>query len=117
MAEQQVFMGNTSTKPVGRESVKQLSTKVQLNSVNQVSELAQELCESRGGRPGLPSLISLRFLWPYSNTETKNRAQELCESRGDRAGLPSLINLIVSVDVKHHDRRRISSQGQTGSAM
>ena len=24
---------------------------------------AQELCESGGGRPGLPSLISLRFLW------------------------------------------------------
>ena len=24
---------------------------------------AQELCESRGGRPGLPSLISLPFLW------------------------------------------------------
>ena len=24
---------------------------------------AQELCESRGGRPGLPSLISPRFLW------------------------------------------------------
>ena len=24
---------------------------------------AQELCESRGGRPGLPSLISLRFPW------------------------------------------------------
>ena len=23
----------------------------------------QELCESRGGRPGLPSLISLWFLW------------------------------------------------------
>ena len=23
---------------------------------------AQELCDSRGGRPGLPSLISLRFL-------------------------------------------------------
>ena len=22
-----------------------------------------ELCESRGGRPGLPSLINLRFLW------------------------------------------------------
>ena len=22
-----------------------------------------ELCESRGGRPGLPSLIKLRFLW------------------------------------------------------
>ena len=24
---------------------------------------AQELCENRGGRPGLPTLISLRFLW------------------------------------------------------
>ena len=24
---------------------------------------AQELCESRGGRPGLTSLINLRFLW------------------------------------------------------
>ena len=24
---------------------------------------AQELGESRGGRPGLPSLINLRFLW------------------------------------------------------
>ena len=24
---------------------------------------AQELCESRDGRPGLPSLINLRFLW------------------------------------------------------
>ena len=23
----------------------------------------QDLCESRGGRPGLPSLISLQFLW------------------------------------------------------
>ena len=29
---------------------------------------AQELCESRGGRPGLPSLINLRFLWTQSNT-------------------------------------------------
>ena len=29
---------------------------------------ALELCESRGGHPGLPSLISLRFLWMYSNT-------------------------------------------------
>ena len=27
---------------------------------------AQELCESRGGRLGLPSLISLRFLWTLS---------------------------------------------------
>ena len=29
----------------------------------------QELCESRGGRPGLRSLISLRFLWTLSNTQ------------------------------------------------
>ena len=31
---------------------------------------AQELCESRGGRPGLLSLINLRFLWTSSNTST-----------------------------------------------
>ena len=31
---------------------------------------AQELYESRGGRPGLPSLINLRFLWTQSNTST-----------------------------------------------
>ena len=24
---------------------------------------SQELCEGRAGRPGLPSLINLRFLW------------------------------------------------------
>ena len=35
---------------------------------------AQELCESRGGRPGLPSLVSLRFLWTYSNTQTSPAA-------------------------------------------
>ena len=29
----------------------------------EVALRTQELCESRGGRPGLPSLISLRFLW------------------------------------------------------
>ena len=27
------------------------------------NDRAQELCESRGDRPGLPSLIILRFLW------------------------------------------------------
>ena len=31
--------------------------------VSGVLHRAQELCESRGGRPGLPSLINLRFLW------------------------------------------------------
>ena len=34
------------------------------------------------------------------------RAQELCESLGGRPGLPSLISLMVSVDVKHHERRK-----------
>ena len=29
---------------------------------------AQELRESRGGRPGLPSLINLRFLWTLQPT-------------------------------------------------
>ena len=28
---------------------------------------AQELCESRGGLPGLPSLISIRFLQHFTN--------------------------------------------------
>ena len=32
-------------------------------TVNHLEVRPQELCESRGGRPGLPSLISLRFLW------------------------------------------------------
>ena len=33
--------------------------------VRWVSEVGrtQELCKSRGGNPGLPSLINLRFLW------------------------------------------------------
>ena len=37
------FPQNAATEPVGRRP--------------------QELCESRGGRPGFPSLISLRLLW------------------------------------------------------
>ena len=55
----------------------------------------QELCESRGGRPGLPVLISLMV----SVDVKKNRAQELGESRSGRPGLPVLM---VSVDVKQH---------------
>ena len=35
----------------------------QQKSINPTPFRVQELCESRGGRPGLPSLISLRFLW------------------------------------------------------
>ena len=47
---------------------------------------AQELCESRGGRPGLPVPNS-----PYGfcgRKATLNKVQELCESRGGRPGLP-----------------------------
>ena len=32
---------------------------------NSTADGAQELCESRGGRPGLPPLISQRFLWSW----------------------------------------------------
>ena len=39
-----------------------LSADARSDSVG-VSHRVQELCESRGGRPGLPSLINLRFLW------------------------------------------------------
>ena len=52
-------------------------------SVNPAAQLkVQELCESRGGRPGIPIV------------------QELCESRGGRPGLSVLTSLLVSVDVK-----------------
>ena len=58
---------------------------------------AQGLRESRGGGPGLPSLISLMVFVDvkqhFNNNSGKVRAQELCESRGGRPGLPSLISL------------------------
>ena len=45
------------------------------------------MCDSRGGRPGLPVPNS-----PHghcgSKATLKNRAKELCESRGGRPGLP-----------------------------
>ena len=52
----------------------------------------QELCDSRGGRPGLPVLNS-----PYglcgrkatlNLTVRESEGQELCESRGGRPRLP-----------------------------
>ena len=51
---------------------------------------AQELCECRGGRPGLPVPSSLYGLCGRKATLKLNvsRAQELCESRGGRPGLP-----------------------------
>ena len=46
-----------------------------------------QLCESRGGRPGLPVPKSPYGLCGREAT-LKNRAQELCESPGGRPGLP-----------------------------
>ena len=46
----------------------------------------QELCESRGGRPGLPVPNSPYGLCGRKAT-LKNRAQDLCDSRGGRPGL------------------------------
>ena len=37
---------------------------------------AQELCESHGGCPGLPSLISLRFLWNFCATLNQQPSQK-----------------------------------------
>ena len=54
---------------------------------------AQELCESRGGCPGLPVLMSLMVSRALSTMFTYlrivlYRAQELCENRGGRPGPP-----------------------------
>ena len=42
-----------------------LRMRTQINGLRGIGDFfrAQELCENRGGRPGLPSLINLRFLW------------------------------------------------------
>ena len=65
---------------------------------------AQELCESRGGRPGLPVPNSPYALCGRKATLGMNlgfRAQELCESRGGRPLI--VLNIwLVSVDVKQH---------------
>ena len=47
----------------------------------------QELCENRGGRPGLSVLMSLTVsvdVKQHFNNNLIVRAQELCESRGGR---------------------------------
>ena len=50
---------------------------------------AQELCWSRGGRPGLPVPNSPYGLCGRKATLNYTvRAQELCGSRGGRPGLP-----------------------------
>ena len=61
-----------------------------------MSSRARELCGSRGGRPRLPSLISLVVsvdVKQHFSNKYNVRTQELCESRGGRPGLPSLISL------------------------
>ena len=59
---------------------------------------AQELCESRGDRPGLPASDIISLMVSVDVTIV----QELCESRGGRPGLSVLTSLLVSVDVKNY---------------
>ena len=68
----------------------------------------QELCESRGGRPGLsvPNTNSPYGL--YGRKATLNSNSRVSEFRSyvkvevAILGSPSLISLVVSVDVKQH---------------
>ena len=74
---------------------------------------AQELCESRGGRPGLPVLICLMVpvdVKHHVYFTKRARVQELCESQGGRPGLPVLTILTVSVDVKHPQKKERKKQ-------
>ena len=93
--------------------------------------IVQELCDSRGGRPGLSVLtnllvsvdvkhvepcfgidLSLSLICQPTSEDIKHRfiiiirrthrVQELCESRGGRPGLSVLMSLTVSEDVKQH---------------
>ena len=51
-----------------------LLTPLENYSMQTASHRARELCESRGGRPVFPSLISLRFLWKVKqNFSCKSR--------------------------------------------
>ena len=69
------------------------------------------MCKSRGGRPKLPvPNKSLGSLWTESNTELELTHSEL-RSRvkvevAAALGSPFLISLMVSVDVKHHKRKK-----------
>ena len=78
-----------------------------LNSNHAPSERTQELCESRGGRPGLPVPNSPYACGVCGRKATLNsnphkfRAQEMSENRGGCPGLP-VPNGTVSVDVKRH---------------
>ena len=64
---------------------------------------AQELCESRGGRPGFS--VSNKPCGFCGRKSTLNRyytAEELCESLDGRPGLPVSNKPVVSVDGKQH---------------
>ena len=69
---------------------------------------AQELCESRGGRPGLPVPNKEAYDFCIRTATLQQQhlllfsAQELCESRSSRPGLPVPDKPMVSVDVKRH---------------
>ena len=66
-----------------------LLTDTKISADESVRFRVQELCESRGGRPGLP--VPNKPYGVSGRKATLNytvRAQELCESRGGRPGLP-----------------------------
>ena len=64
----------------------------------------QELCENRGGRPGISVLMSLMVSVDVKQhvNQAAIKVRELCESRGGCPGLSVLMSLMVSVDVKQH---------------
>ena len=58
---------------------------------------AQELCESRGGRPGLPSLISLRFLVDVKQHFNFNKPSEMLRQQTREAPRRLLFDRLKSV--------------------
>ena len=64
---------------------------------------AQELCESRGGRPGLPFLTLLTVSVDVKQHWTLRSELKSCvKVKAAVLGSPSLIGLMVSMDVKQH---------------
>ena len=63
---------------------------------------AQELCDSRGGRPGLP-VLTVSVDVNNSEEEVFGLEFRICVKVGvDILGYPYLIVCTVSVDVNHH---------------
>ena len=74
-------------------TVPTVSVDVKQHSAGTQTLRAQQLCESRGGRPGLsvpnkPYCFCGRKATVKKKKKTDFRVQELCESRGGRPGLP-----------------------------